>query len=283
MHAFARLIQICSFASTIVASAAIAQPTPQATATPPVVASPTPAVKPVTAVPAPSPTPIPPVVVAPTDPAKKTVDEQLSDMRAAVTKRLRVGVSVNTAATMKGIDFRTASAVIGTGEASTSNTPALDFVWVNKLYDGPDTTKFDWFVGATIERERTLSSLTFKAVNAVTPQNVTIPAGQTPTFRGNLFTLGLRWTPKENLFFPVALNYGFLTQGSWGSFGTFEMNPVVGYTIGVGYRLNPNLEFEAAWKLAKYSMILLPTNSGGNYLDGSVELSGLVVGGRFIF
>ncbi len=231
-----------------------------------------------------------PVVATPAEPApdvaiKKSVDEQLSEMRAAVANRLRIGVSVNTTSKMAGIHFRTSSTVVGTGEASTANTPALDFVWVNRLYEGPDTTKFDWFLGATFERERSLSSLTFKATNATTPQNVTIPAGQTPTFHGNLFTLGLRWTPNPMLFFPFALNYGFLTQGSWGSVGTFEMNPAVGYTVGVGYRLNPNLEFEAAYKIAKYNMILLPAAAGpaGNYLDGAVELSGVVVGGRFIF
>ncbi len=215
--------------------------------------------------------------------AKKSASEQFKDIGASVAGRLRVGASVNTASKISGINIKNDNVIIGSAEANVGNTPAIELQWAQRLYEGPGATKFDWFVGATFERERTLSSLDVKFKNGQT--GTITSATQNPTFHANLLSAGLRWTPTTNLYLPVGFNYGFLSRADWGSNGTFDVSPTVGFMAGAGFRLTPQLEIEAVYKMARYDVLLRPNNfaTSKTLFDGSVDLNGVVISGRYVF
>lgn len=222
---------------------------------------------------------------APVATTKKSGAEQIAELKSMVAGKLRMGLSINTASTISGLSTKSAGTSTGLAEANTETTPGLDIMWAKPLYAGPGATKFDWFVGVNIERERALSSLNVKALGGGSSQTVIIDQNVRPTFHTNLFTAGLRWTPTERVFVPVGLNYGFLSQASWGSNGTFNMDPSIGLTAGIGMKLTPSFELEAAYKTVRYSMSLRALNFAqtGNAIEGSVDLSGAVMSGRYIF
>ena len=216
--------------------------------------------------------------------AKKSPSEQLKDIGAVLAGRLRIGASVNTASKLSGINIKNRDTIMGSVEANVSNTPAIDIQWAQRLYEGPGATKFDWFVGATFERERSLSSLDVKLKGSTTTTTIS-SSDQNPTFHANSLTAGIRWTPTENVFVPMAFNYGFLSQADWGSNGTIDISPTLGVTAGAGYRLSPAFEIEAVYKMARYDILLRPKNFAQTqtYFDGSVDLNGVVVSGRYVF
>jgi hypothetical protein len=220
-----------------------------------------------------------------TSKSTKSASEQIAELNGLVKNRLRIGATVNTASKMEGLSFKNNGATQATGEANTDNTPALELTWVGRLYEDPDATKFDWFAGLTIERERTVSSLNLKAVGAGRPaQTFTMAESSRPTFHSNLLSAGIRWTPNSTLYIPLGFNYGFRPEATGTKDLNFNLDPAIGVMVGAGLRLNPQIEVEAVYKVVRYDFSLRPTNRADKEeLVGLVDLSGVSVGARYVF
>lgn len=220
-----------------------------------------------------------------TSTSTKSASRQLAELNDIVKNRLRIGASVNTAAKMDGLTFKNNGATEATGEANTENTPALELVWVNRLYEGPDATKFDWFAGLAFEKERVISSVNLKAVGSRQPaQTLKIADGSQPSFHANLLSAGIRWTPNSTVYVPLGFNYGFRSDATGGNGQNFNLDPTLGVMVGAGLRLNAQIEVEAVYKVVRYDFALRSIDpTVKEELVGRVDLSGVSVGARYIF
>lgn len=218
--------------------------------------------------------------------AQKTSDEKIAEFKSVIHNRLRIGLSVNSATKMEGLSYRRGDATLATGTANTDSTQALELTWVNRLYEGPDATKFDWFAGMTIERERSVSSLNVKAVGSDRPaQTFVLDSNAHPTFHATLLSAGIRWTPNQLIYVPLGFNYGFRADTVGGGTDTFDLESKLGVQAGAGLHLSPNFEVEAVYKVVRYDVNYHGADfkTTGESFSGSVDLSGLTVGARYIF
>ncbi len=218
--------------------------------------------------------------------ATKSSDPKIEEFKQIIHGRLRVGFSVNTASKIEGLAYRQGDTTLATGSATTDSTQALELTWVNRLYEGPDATKFDWFAGMTIERERAVSALNVKAVGSDQPaQTFVLDSNAHPSFHATLLSAGIRWTPNQLIYVPLGFNYGFRADSSGGGTDTLDLDSHLGVQAGAGLHLSQNFEVEAIYKIVRYDLNYHGANfkQSGESFAGSVDLSGLTVGARYIF
>lgn len=216
----------------------------------------------------------------------KTEAEKIAELKSLVSGHLRVGLSFNAASKLDGINFKQNGTTLATANANLDNTPALELTWANRLYDGGDKTKFDWFVGMTIERERTLSTFNLREVGGGPGStSLNLANDYRPTFHANLLSAGVRWTPTSMIYVPIGFTYGFRSDAKMPKGGSFELDPIVGLLAGAGLRLAPTFEIEAVYKIVRYNMTIRDSNfaTNGQELAGTAEMSGATVGARYIF
>ncbi len=218
--------------------------------------------------------------------ATKSPDPKVAELKSTVKGRLRIGLSINTATKLDGLNLRQGDTSVATGSASSDTTQALDLAWVSRLYEGPEATKFDWFAGLTLERERPISSIDLKAVNSTQPsQTFALDSNSRPGFHASLISAGIRWTPNSLIYVPLGINYGFRTDSFGGGSDTFDLESRIGFQAGAGLHLTENFELEAIYKIVRYNVTYHAADykTTGVTIGGPVDLAGLTIGARYIF
>ena len=216
----------------------------------------------------------------------KSSDEKVAEIKSIVQGRLRIGLSINTATKLDGLNYRQGDTSLATGSANTDTTQALDLAWVSRLYEGPEATKFDWFAGLTLERERPISTVDLKVINSTqSSQTFTLDPNSRPGFHASLVSVGLRWTPNALIYVPIGINYGFRTDSFGGGSDTFDLESRIGFQAGAGLHLAQNFELETIYKIVRYNLTYHATDSKttGVTIGGPVDLAGLTIGARYIF
>lgn len=218
--------------------------------------------------------------------AASTTTAPKRSLREMVEGRLRVGFGMSLNSSLVGASLNQGKTTVASVELPSGNTAALELKWVQSLYQGPKSTKFNWYSGLTFERERSIGTINVKILNGPNAGSTLtlLEQAQKPTYQTNLVSAGIEWTPNQYVYVPLGLNLPILTRASVGD-GSFSLDPKIGFQAGIGARPTKNVEVELLYRRLTYGISL--TNAELKAFDraitGTADASGANFAARYIF
>jgi hypothetical protein len=99
----------------------------------------------------------------------------------------------------------------------------------------------------------------------------------------NTFILGggIIFSLNDKIYFPVGINRPVLTNTGKGKLTSFDLNPEMGYQMGVAAKMNKNFAAELVWRKLNFSGSA--ANETGKSSLSELKMEGLNLQGRYYF